>query len=129
MRRMPPTSSPVPRLSSVPSDVLAVRTIASRSNGRTTNKGEGRAGTMPGSGGMPSPPHRHHIATTSPPIDQQPDGQHRGPSVILPASHLPLRQVVRVWQRTSQGRRSPPAHPVDPLHPAWEGVRIYPVKF
>lgn len=73
--------------------------------------------------------HRHHIATTSPPIDQQPDGQRRGPSVILPASHLPLRQVVRVWQRTSQGRRSPPAHLVDPFHPAWEGVRIYPVKF
>ena len=40
--------------------------------------------------------HRHHLATTSPPIDQQPDGQRRGLSVILPASHLPLRQVVRV---------------------------------
>ena len=39
---------------------------------------------------------------------------------VLPAScpPLPLCQVVRVGQTTSQGRRSPPAHPADPLHPA-----------
>ena len=45
---------------------LTVRTIASRSPDRTTNKGEGRAGTLPGSGGMPSPPPRHHFATDRP---------------------------------------------------------------
>ena len=52
-----------PRLSSVPSAILTVRTIASHSPGRTTNKGEGRAGTLPGSGWMPSPPPLHHLAT------------------------------------------------------------------
>ena len=142
---MSPTSSPVPRLSSVPSAVLTVRTIASRSPGRTTNKGEERADTLTGSGWMPSPPplhrstsnqkgshsfclsscpprplfcsvccpHRPHhrqpligshhqqrrgksghparlwvdaIDTTSPPIDQQPEGQPLVLSVILPAS-------------------------------------------
>ena len=49
-RRMPPSSSPVHRLSSVPSAVRTVRTTASRSPGRTTNKGEGREGTLSASG-------------------------------------------------------------------------------
>ena len=72
--------------------------------------------------------HRHHLATTSPPIDQQPDGQHRGLSVILPASPLPrpILQVVMAWQRVSQGGRSLPAHPADPLHPSGVclGIRL-----
>lgn len=34
---------------------------------------------------------------------------------------LPLRQVVKVGQRASQGGRSPASQPADPLHPA--GVR------
>ena len=63
---MPPTSRQFLASPSAPSDVLTVRTIASRSPGRTTNKGEGRAGTLPGYGWMPSPPPRHHIATDRP---------------------------------------------------------------
>ena len=63
---MPPTSRQFLASPSAPSDVLTVRTIASRSPGRTTNKGEGRAGTLPGSGWMPSPPPRHHLATDRP---------------------------------------------------------------
>ena len=60
---MPPTSSPVPRLSSVPSDASTVHAIASRSPGRTTNKGEGRAVTLHrlcvDAIATTSPPHRH----------------------------------------------------------------------
>ena len=63
---MPPTSSPVHRLSSAPSAASTVLNIARRSPGRTTNKGEGRAGTLPGSGWIPSPPPLHHIATDRP---------------------------------------------------------------
>ena len=40
------------------------------------------------------------------------------PSLVLVLASLPLFQVVRVGQRASHGGRSPPAHPVDPLHPA-----------
>ena len=40
------------------------------------------------------------------------------PSLVLVLASLPLFQVVMVGQRASHGGRSPPAHPVDPLHPA-----------
>ena len=105
---MSPTSSPVPRLSSVPSAVLAVRTIASRSPGRTTNKGEERGDTLPGSGWMPSPPPLHRSTSNQ-------KGSHSFclsscPPRPLPRP-LPLHQVVRVGKRASQGGRSPPAHP------------------
>lgn len=65
-RRMPPTSSPVPRLSSAPSDASTVHTIASRSPLATvapTTRARERAAASSGSGQS----HRH----TSPPIDQQ----------------------------------------------------------
>ena len=58
---MPPSSSPVPRLSSVPSAVRTVRTIASahhftKSHQHTKN---GRTGTLPRLCVMLSPPPRH----------------------------------------------------------------------
>ena len=63
--------------------------------------------------------HRH----TSPPIDsdQQRQGSASGCRSSCPPRPrpLPLCQVVRVG-------RSPPAHPVDPLHPAGGAVRIVP---
>ena len=118
----PPTSRPFLASPSVPSAVLTVRTIASRSSGRTTNKGEGRAGTLPGSGWMPSPPPRHRSTSNQ-----------RGSASFCLSScpprplprPLPLHQVVRVGQRASRGGRSPPAHPADPLHPAGVCGRIY----
>ena len=55
-RRMPPTSSPVPRFPSVPSAVLTVHTIA-----------QGKGGHPVRFWAKPSPPPRHHLATTSPP--------------------------------------------------------------
>ena len=68
---MPPPSSPVPRLSSVPSAASTVHTIASRSlSHQVTPSPKGRAATPSASGRCyrhTSPPHRH----TSPPIDQQ----------------------------------------------------------
>ena len=115
-------SSCLPRLSSVPSAVLTVRTIASRSSGRTTNKGEGRADTMPGSGWMPSPPPRHR--STSNQKGSASFCLSSCPPRPLPRP-LPLHQVVRVGQRASRGGRSPPAHPADPLHPAGVCGRIY----
>lgn len=63
--------------------------------------------------------HRH----TSPPIDsdQQRQGSASGCRSSCPPRPrpLPLCQVVRVG-------RSPPTHPVDPLHPAGGAVRIVP---
>lgn len=115
---MPPPSSPVPRLSSAPADVFTVHTIASRSPLRpacASAQGEGRAATSSASGRC----HRH----TSPPIDsdQQRQGSASGCRSSCPPRPrpLPLCQVVRVG-------RSPPAHPVDPLHPAGGAVRIVP---
>ena len=65
-RRMPPPSSPVPRLSSVPSDVFTVHTIASRSPHRplvsALREREGRP---------PRPVQGDAIATTSPPHRQR----------------------------------------------------------
>ena len=46
---MPPPSSPVPRLSSAPSDVLTVQTIASRSplrHHRTSNQDDRKGGRL-----------------------------------------------------------------------------------
>lgn len=74
-RRMPPTSSPVPRFPSVPSAVLTVHTIA-----------QGKGGHPVRFWAKPSPPPRHHLATTSTPIDKQTAGQRLGLSGILPAS-------------------------------------------
>lgn len=75
----------------------------------------GRAATSSASGRC----HRH----TSPPIDsdQQRQGSASGCRSSCPPRPrpLPLCQVVRVG-------RSPPAHPVDPLHPAGGAVRIVP---
>lgn len=51
-RRMPPTSSPVPRFPSVPSAVLTVHTIA-----------QGKGGHPVRFWAKPSPPPRHHLAT------------------------------------------------------------------
>ena len=86
-RRMPPTSSPVPRLSSVPSDVYTVHTIASRSPPHplaTSHRvREGRP-PRPVQGDAIATP-RHHIAANS---------SHRASprrSAILPASSSSFR--------------------------------------
>lgn len=111
-QRMPPPSSPVPRLPSVPSAVLTVRTIASSLPPHPIAP-SGRNGRAP------CPPLGDVIAATSPPIaQQQTEGQGFGLPVILPASSPPSGGGV--GQTTSQGRGSPPAHPADPLHPAGE---------
>lgn len=126
---MPPPSSPVPRFPSVPSAPPPVHTIASRSplrHHRTSNQDERKGGHPVRFWAMSSP----HLATTSPPIgsDQQRQGSAAGCRSFCPprSRPLPLFQVVRVGQRASQGGRSPPAHPVDPLHPAGEclGIRL-----
>ena len=73
---MPPPSSPVPRLSYVPSDVYTVNTIASRSPLRhlvSAIRGEGRKATPSGSGRC----YRHtspHIAADRPAAGQRLDG-------------------------------------------------------
>lgn len=91
---------------------------------RTSNQGreEGRPPRR-GLGDVIATP-CHHLATDR----QRPaaTGQRLGLSVILPASapSSSLCQVVRGWRRASQGGRSPPAHPVDPLHPAGECLGI-----
>lgn len=74
-QRMPPPSSPVPRLSSVPSAVRTVRTIASahRPHHRTQYRASGRAGPCPLLGDV--------IATTSPANNR---GSSAGLSAILP---------------------------------------------
>ena len=78
MRRMPPTSSPVPRLSSVPSAALTVRTIASGSPSHPVAPSER-------DGREPCPALGDVIATTSPPISkQQKRCRPSGLSVILP---------------------------------------------
>ena len=106
-----------------------VHTIASRSplrHHRTSSKDERKDGHPVRFWAMPSP----HLATTSPPIDQQPatTGQRIDvlPSCPPRARPLPILQVVRVGHRASQGGRSPPAHPADPLHPAGVclGIRL-----
>ena len=61
---------------------LTVRTIASRSPGRTTNKGEGRAGTLPGSGG-------DAIATTSPPLRHRSTSNQTGSAAVCLSSCQP----------------------------------------
>ena len=113
---MPPTSSPVPRLSSVPSAASTVQTIASRSPLRPL-----LSSLMERDGRPPRPLLGDVIATTSPPIDQQPatTGQRLGLSVILTtssssSSSFPsssILQVVRCgkqrskqnWKRENQG--------------------------
>ena len=126
---MPPTSSPFPRLSSVPSASSTVHPIASRSPHRplvsSLRERDGRP---------PRPLLVDAIATTSPHLaaDRPATSSHRASprrSAILPASSSspsfprprPLFQVVRAGQRGGQVWRFPTAHPVDPLHPA--GVR------
>ena len=76
---MPPTSRPFLASPSAPSDVFTIHTIDSRSHLTTSNyhRRDGRP---------PRPLLGDAIATTSQPIDQQPDGQPRRLSVILPAS-------------------------------------------
>ena len=64
-----------------------------------------------------------HLAITSPANSSHRASPRR--SDILPASSSSLLQVVRVGQRASQGGRFPPAHPVDPLHPAGVFLGIY----
>ena len=75
-RRMPPPSSPVPRLSSVPSDVFTVHTIASRSlSHQVTPSPKGRAATPSASGRCyrhTSPPHRQRTAATGHRLDVLP---------------------------------------------------------
>ena len=113
---MPPPSSPVPRLSSAPSDVLTVHTIASRSPHRQLVSALMERDGLPPRpllGDVISTP-RHHLAS-----DQNPQGSASTVfhSARLVPDSLPLRQVVRVGQRAIQGRRSPHAHPAAPLHP------------
>ena len=94
---MPSPSSPVPRLSSVPSDVFTVHTIASTSSLRplvpALRERDGRQ-SRPLLGDV--------IATTSQPIDQQPANSMAVPrrSAIMPASSpsSSILQVVRVGQ-------------------------------
>lgn len=111
---MPPPSSPVPRLSSVLSAVLTVHTIANRPPLRPLSQ-KGREGRPPRPllGDVIATP-RHYLGS-----DQQPQGSASGCRSSCPPRPrpLPLRQVVKVGRRASQGGRSPPAHPVDPLHP------------
>lgn len=100
---MPPPSSPVPRLSSCSVCCPTVHTIASAHPLATSHKQPGRE-----EGRAPRPVLGDTITTprhTSPPIDQQPQGSASTvchPARLVPAS-LPLRQVVRVGQRASQG--------------------------
>ena len=84
-RRMPPPSSPVPRLSSVPSDVFTVHTIASRSPLRPL------VSALMERDGLPPRPllgdviatPRHHIAS-----EQQPHGS--ASTVCHPARLVPV---------------------------------------
>ena len=73
---MPPTSSPVPRLSSVSSDVFTVHTIASRSlSHQVTPSPKGRAATPSASVRChrhTSPPHRQQPAATGQRLDGLP---------------------------------------------------------
>lgn len=78
----------------------------------------GRAATSSASGRSHRPP--------SPPIQRQGSASGCRSSCPSRPRPLPLCHVVRVGRRASQGGRSPPAHPVDPLHPAGGAGRIYP---
>lgn len=132
---MPPTSSPVPRLPSCSVCCLHRPHHRQRSplrHHRTSNQDEREGGHLVGVWAMSSP----HLATTLPPPRHRStatSSDRAAPrrSAILPAQprSLPLFQGVRVGQRYSQGGRSSASHHVDPLHPAGEGGRIYPVKF
>ena len=68
--------------------------------------------------------HRHHLATTSPPIDQQPEGQRRGLSVILPASSSSPSPLPGGEGRVESqpGRATPSRSPCRPSPPC-RGVR------
>ena len=89
-RRMPPPSSPVPRLSSVPSDVFTVHTIASRSPLRPL------VSALREMDGRPPRPllvdviatPRHHIATERPAAGQLLDGLTSCPPRPLPRPSL-----------------------------------------
>ena len=115
-RRMPPPSSPVPRLSSAPSDVFTVHTIASRSPLRPLVSALREMDGRP-----PRPILGDVIATTSPPIDQQ---QGRASTVchsarlVLVLFPVPIfLQMVRGVQRASQGRAIPSSSPRRPSPP------------
>ena len=75
-RRMPPPSSPVPRLSSAPSAASTVHTISSRSlSHQVTPSPKGRAATPSASGRChrhTSPPHRQRTAATGHRLDVLP---------------------------------------------------------
>ena len=120
-RRMPPPSSPVPRLSSALSAVFTVCTISSRSPLRPLlsalrDRDEVAASSASGRCHRhTSPPHRQRTAATGHRLD------------VLPS--CPPRPLPRIYpppsggegRSASQGGRSPPAHPVGTLYPA--GVR------
>ena len=80
--------------------------------------GRGTGGYLVRFWAMQSPPHRHHLATDRPAASDHRAAPRR--SAIMPASSpsSSILQVLMVGQRASQGGRFPPAHPVDPLHPA-----------
>ena len=118
---MPPTSRQFLASPSAPSDVFTIHTIDSRSPPRqlvpAIREREGRP---------PCPPLGDTIDTTSPPPRHRSTSNQKGsaagclsscPPRPLPRP-LPFHQVVRIGQRASQGGRSPPAHPADPLHHA-----------
>ena len=120
-RGMPPTSSPVPRL---PSCSVCCRHRPHHRPPLTLTTSHQQPGREEGRPPRPLlgdaiATHCHHLATTSPPIDQQTAaGQRLDGLPSFPPRPLPLLQVVRAGQRASQGGRSSPAHPVDSLHPA-----------
>ena len=106
---MPPPSSPFPRLSSVPSDVFTVHTIASRSpprHRRTSNQRERNDGHPVRFWAMQSPPPRNRSTS-----NQRPQGSASTvchPSrlwLVLFLPLLPLLQVVRARQSKRASRR------------------------
>ena len=126
---MPPPSSPVPRLSSVPSDVFTVHTIASRSplrHHRTSSQDERKDGHPVRFWAMPSPPHRHYIAS-----EQQPQGIASTvchPSRLVPvlflSSSLPPHSGGKGRAPSQPGRATPSRSPCRPS-PHCRGASAY----
>ena len=88
-QRMPPNSSPVPRLSSAPSDVYTVHTIASHSPPHPLATSHRVREGMP-----PRPVQGDAIATTSQPIDQQPATRRAAPRAVCHPARLVLFPVL-----------------------------------
>lgn len=116
-RRMPPPSSPVPLFCLMPPP--STPSPAAHHFARFCQRsGRGTGGYLVRFWAMSSTPPRHHLTTDRPAASDHRAAPRR--SAIMPASSTSssLIQVLMVGQRASQGGRFPPAHPVDPLHPA-----------